>query len=355
MEILWLNLLIVYLSSSFSRIFAKSNAIEIPYVKPNKILFILSVLTLIFISGLRNNIGDTYFYMHSYAEKQFQLSKIDYSGDFGFNILQAILQSYSKDPQILIFTTAFITNFLIAAVLYKYSRMIEISLFVYITSGLFTVSMNGIRQSLAAAIVFAATKFILEGKFKPFVMIILLASTIHQTALIFIPIYFIVRRKAWTKSTLILLGIGVLIAAEFDQFSNLLFNAIEDTQYSHYKNFSEGGASFMRAAVTFAPLFVAFLGREKLRELWPKSDYIVNLTLLGFVFMLIATKNWIFARFDIYFGLYNLILISWIIKLFSKKDHNFVYYGLLCCYFVYFFYEQVISLGINYKSDYLNW
>ena len=82
--------------------------------------------------------------------------------------------------------------------------MIELSLFVYIASGIYTVSMNGIRQSLAAAIIFAATKYILDGNFKKFLLVILLASTIHQTALIFIPIYFIVRRKAWTRDTYIL-------------------------------------------------------------------------------------------------------------------------------------------------------
>ena len=114
---------------------------------------------------------------------------------------------YSNDPQLLIFTTALITNVLIVITLYKYSRMIELSLFVFIASGMYTVSMNGIRQSLAAAIIFAATKYILDGNFKKFLLVILLASTIHQTALIFIPIYFIVRRKAWTRDTYILLGI----------------------------------------------------------------------------------------------------------------------------------------------------
>ena len=59
----------------------------------------------------------------------------------------------------------------------------------------------------------------------------------------FIPIYFIVRRKAWTRDTYILLGLGVLLAAGFSEFSQLLFSAIEDTQYGHYSEFDEGGAS----------------------------------------------------------------------------------------------------------------
>ena len=43
------------------------------------------------------------------------------------------------------------------------------------------------------------------------------------------------------------------------------------------------------------------------------------MAILGFVFMIISTQNWIFARFSIYFNLYQLILISWVVKLFIKK------------------------------------
>ena len=64
---------------------------------------------------------------------------------------------------------------------------------------------------------------------------------------------------------------------------------------------------------------IAFFGKEKLRELWPQSDYIVNLATLGVVFLILATQNWIFARFNIYFNLYSLILISWVSYINDKK------------------------------------
>ena len=105
--------------------------------------------------------------------------------------------------------------------------------------------------------------------------------------------------------------------------------------------FNEGGASLTRVAVTAVPLVIAFLGKGKLRELWPKSDYIVNLATLGVVFLILATKNWIFARFNIYFDLYSFILISWLVLLMVKKDRKFIYYGIIICYFIFFYYEQV--------------
>lgn len=355
MTILWLNLFIVYILSFCARYFSKPALSTIPTIKPNKFLFFFVIVSFITVSGLRRNIGDTYFYRHSYEFLDFDLSNFEFKGDFGFFILQSLLHHLSDDAQILVFTTALITNLLIMLVLYKYSRMIELSVFVYITGGLFTVTMNGIRQTLAAAIIFAGIKYLLNGDWKKFFLIVLLASTFHQTALIMIPIYFIVRREAWTKVTFLLLAAGVGIAAEFDTFSSILFSAIEDTRFSEYSGSTEGGTNILRVAVNFAPILVAFLGREKLRALWPKSDYIVNLSTLGLVFMVIATGNWIFARFDIYFGLYSLLLISWIIKLFEQRQKMFVYFGLAFCYLFYFYFDHVVTLNLQYRSDYLNW
>jgi transmembrane protein EpsG len=352
MEILWLNLGVVFFFSFFARYYAKTdiNAIS---MGTNKIFALGAFLSLVLVSGLRANIGDTYFYKHSYENNDFTWDQIETMDSVGFGILQMILKRFSDDPQILIFTTAIITNIIIVYVFLKYSRHFELSTYVYITGGLYLVTMNGIRQSLTAAIIFMATRYIIKGNFIAYSLIVLFASTFHESALVLIPIYFLVRYRAWSRATLMLLLIAVVIVIGFDQFSSILFTSLENTQYGHYKGFQEGGANVIRVAVFGFPLFIAFLGRERLREIFPESDYIVNMALIGFVFMIVSTQNWIFARFNIYFELYQLILVGWIVKVFREKEQRFVYLGLIVCYFVYYFYENVISLNINYKSDYI--
>ncbi|MDQ0975364.1 transmembrane protein EpsG [Neobacillus niacini] len=355
MTILWINLAIVFILSFFSRYFAVSTTgmlSSVP-IKPNKALVFGTMVSLALVAGLRSNIGDTYFYKHSFEMNDFTWEFINSQKDIGFGLLQMVLKRYSNDPQILILTTAIITNILIVLVLYKYSRMFELSMFVYITGGLFLISMNGIRQCLAAAVIFTATKFLIEGSLLKYILVILVASTFHQSALVLIPIYFLVRYKAWSKATFILLFFSILIVLGFDKFSTILFSAIKDTEYGHYQNFNEGGASIIRVAVNLVPIAISYFGREKLRKIFPESDIIVNMSIIGFVFMIISTQNWIFARFSIYFTLYHLILISWIVKVFSEKDQRVIYYALLICYFIFYYYESVISLNIIYKSDYL--
>ncbi|WP_077214401.1 EpsG family protein [Bacillus dakarensis] len=353
MTVLWINLTLVYFFSFFSRYFSVPSLSNISSIKPNKLMIFMVMLTIVLVSGLRRNIGDTYFYRHIYDSNEFTWEYVLSQKDIGFGIMQMLLQQISDDSQIMVFITALITNVLIIIVLYKYSRLPELALYVYITSGMHIVSMNGIRQFLAAAILFTATKYLFEGDFKKYALIILFASFFHQSALILIPIYFIVRRKAWTGTTFMMLLLAIVFTLGFDKFSQILFGAIEDTTYGDYESSSEGGANIIRVMVYAAPVILAYFGREKLRIIFPQGDYIVNMSLLAVVFMIIATQNWIFARFTIYFGLYQLILISWVPKLFTENSQRLVYYLILICYFLYFYLDAVLTMGIQYRSDFI--
>ncbi|WP_058301192.1 EpsG family protein [Gorillibacterium timonense] len=356
MTVMLINLVLVYVASLYARFLARPVSLG-EYGLRNRPSFLpalVAALSLTLVAGLRNNIGDTFTYMHSYRYGIFTWETIDYSKDFGFNIMQLLLRQISGDPQLLIFVTAAITTCLIAWILYHYSRMYELSLYLYITTGMFTTSMNGIRQFMAAAIIFAGTKYVMNGDWKRFFLLVLLASTVHRSALVLLPIYFLVRKPAWTKQTFLLIGVAVLIVLGFNQFMGTLFTVLADTQYSHYSTFSEGGASYIRVLIAAGPLTVAFYGREKLKSLAPKLDPIINLSLINALFLLIATQNWIFARFSIYFGLYQLLLIPWIIKVFREKDQKLVYYLILLFYLFFFLYECIIAYGgLNYGSRYL--
>jgi len=352
LAVLYANLALVYLTALCSRWFVKSPLIETP-PKPNALMAAFTMAIMILVAGLQKNIGDTVFYIHAYNITDFTWEHIISNKDKGFNLFQMLLQSVSREPQVLIFVVALITNVLILIPLYQYSRMFELSLFVYITSGMYISSMNGIRQFMAAAIAFAATKFIINGDWKKYIVVILIAAQLHQSALVLIPIYFIVRRKAWSWTTMALLVGSIFIVLGFNQFTSMLFSVLENNQYGQYKAFSEGGANILRVAVSGAPLLVAFLGREKLKTIFPHSDIFVNMSLLSFVFMLISTQNWIFARFTFYFSAYSCVLVSYLIHLFAKREQKLVYFAVVVCYFIYFFYDNY-SIQLQYRSDYIN-
>lgn len=358
MTVFWLNLLIVFSFSLLARYTGKHSGIEPIALKPNKLFAFVALASLVVVSGLRSNIGDTEYYMHSYELLGTDLDKALSSADWGFNVFSVLLYHISSDPQLLIFVTALITNVLIFYVIYKYTNPFELGTFLYITTGSYLVSMNGLRQFLASAIVFASIKWLIEGNWKRYFLLILLASTLHMSAVIMIPLYFIVRQRAWSQMTTITMGLTFIVFIFFKPFISGLFSLMGDTQYSHYGNYLETaglGANFIRTIIAAVPPALAYMARGRLREFWPKSDCIVNMSMINFIFMLFAVYNWIFARFSIYFGLYNFLLLPWIIGYgFNRGSKRIMYFLLVSCYLLFYYYENVLSLGIIYKSNYFN-
>jgi transmembrane protein EpsG len=366
MTVFWLTLAIVFICGYFARMVNNASAIDsVTQSKPNKFFAFIAITVLILVSGLRSNIGDTGTYIDIFvrsvpenmtdAFEEFTL----YSGDSGFNIFQSFIKTFfSTDPQVLIFICALITNLLIFMVIYKYSTIFELSLFLYIATGCYLVTMNGVRQYLVSAILFFCVKLIIDGKWLSFLIITLLVSTIHMSALTFIPVYFFVRLKPWSKWVSIILFSSVVILLLFNQIGTFLLGSLEGTQYSHYEEDileGGGGANIIRVFVAAIPIVLAYLGRKRIEEQKDKSiNIFINLSVLNVVFYILAVQNWIFARMCMYFGLYGLLLLPWLItNLFDKRTSEIFYGSCLISYLIYYYYEMVPSLHIVYRSDFI--
>lgn len=323
------------------------------------LMIFLVALIFILVAGLRLNIGDTGTYMHSYSELGNFNEFISNSKDKGFNYFQLFLYNINKDPQFLIFMTSLITQGSIIYTLGKYRSYFELEVYMYITCGAFLVSMNGIRQAMVGGLLFLCTELINKNRFIPYCIIVLILSTMHYSALIMIPIYFIVRREAWSKTTFIVIGIAMICFLFFHQLMPGFFDLLQNSSYSEYEDIISqkgGGSSFMRVLVNSVPVILAYIKRDKLKELWPESSIFINMAIINLIFITFALYNWIFARFQIYFQLYNIVLIAYVIKnCFNQRSmRDFVYYCFIICYFIFFYYEQVIGkVGLGYLSDYI--
>ncbi|WP_152886802.1 EpsG family protein [Clostridium tarantellae] len=314
----------------------------------------LATLILIIVSGLRSGIGDTNAYMHSYDLLVQNPSSFELNGDFALNLISIFLMQISTNPQILIFTTAFLTNLFNMIIFYKFGTCLELQVYMYITSGYYTVTMNGIRQSLAAAFLFLSINLIIKGNFKMYAIIVLIISTFHASALIMIPLYFIVREEAWSKKVMKMMLLACIGVFFYDLFSEILFKLLENTKYAAYSQVNEGGSSVMRTIVNSVPVILAYIKRNELRKIWPESNIFVNFALINLIFVGFGMFNWIFNRFTIYFQLYNFILLPFIIKkCFKGREKILVYFGFVFCYFIFFYREQVIGLNMSYPSQYL--
>lgn len=347
MGVFYGTLIITYVFSLMSRLISRKSKIMSIYFA----VFVVSIM--IIVSGLRNNIGDTSAYTHSYS--LLNNYTFSFKGEWGFNLLQFILYKISTNSQLLIIITSLIINLLNIKTLYKYEGYFELKTYLYITSGYYLTTMNGIRQSLVAAILFSCTRFIIKGNFKMYLIAVMIMLTFHQTAIIMVPVYFIVRSDAWSPKVYKFIFLFLVGLIFYEPMMNMIFNLLGNTKYGEYTNFNEGGTNIIRVAIYAIPIILAYLKREQIKDNWPGSNIFVNMSLLNLLVMCFSLNNWIFARFAIYFELYSIVLLAYIVKSSSRREEKvFLYYGLIVAYFIYFWYEHVISLNIIYKSNF-NW
>ena len=206
-------------------------------------------------AGFRSNaFGDTGSYQKAFRECASSLGEIgnylsSVTKDKGFYLLMALEKSIFGDSCRLFFVL--LAAFQLLSIVWmfrKYSEDYWFSIFLFIAStDYISWTFNGIRQFTAVVIAYAATPFILKKKYIPSILLILLASTMHQSVLLMIPIIFIIQGKAWNKKTVLCI-LACLTALLFvDQFTNVMDSMLAETQYrnvvSDYQSWNDDGTN----------------------------------------------------------------------------------------------------------------
>ena len=343
MNILLINLFVVYISSFFSRLNLKNKTLETNYKNYNKIFILIAMVSLIVVSGFRYKSGTDFGTYTGIFNSISVNENIGLKGetDIGFIIFCKWLANISKDPQIMFLGAAIVTNVLIVYVLSKYSKRFELSMWLYITTYVYYSTFNGVRQWMAAAIIFTATKYLLkERNFIKYFSIVAFASLFHASSLVMIPIYFIIDSKTFSKRNLILSITFILAVFVYGRFIYILEGFLAGTQYAHYieifKNDVNNGIHPLRLVVYFIPIGISFMYYKVINPLKDiYIDRIINLCIIGFLIMVIALRQVFFARLIFYFDLYYLLLIPQIIDLGDKKFKRVFYYTIVICYFTF--------------------
>ena len=169
----------------------------------------LLVVPYIVWAGYRAGIGDTEVYRMSFYESASSLSALpayaaSQTKDTGFYVLNSLFKIFISSSSVVFFLAiAAFQMFCIMKTYRKYSSDYWMSIFLFIVSTDYLSYMhNGMRQFIAVCGIFACLGLILKKEYFKTIIVILLLSTIHQTALIMIPIIFIIQGKAFNKKTI---------------------------------------------------------------------------------------------------------------------------------------------------------
>lgn len=123
--------------------------------------------------------------------------------DPGYNLLVKLLQYISKDPRFLLFFIAVLLFTSMGIWIYRNSQMPYVSYLLFSTLFFGFYAFTGHRQTIATAlVVFVGHELIRKRKLMPYLILMLLASTIHKSCLCYLPAYFVYPFKGYSRKNI---------------------------------------------------------------------------------------------------------------------------------------------------------
>ena len=315
-------------------------------IKP---LFALIVfLPIIYMSAYGRPRSDTYLYLYVYRTLPNTLGelfeKIQYYQNKGFVIFEVLIkQFFGGSERAFRLALALIHAIPVIYVIRRYSENYIFSIYLFLATGCHLAwMMNGMRQFMAVTIIFAATPWILEKKYVKAILMILLASTIHRTALVMIPVIFIVQGEVWNWKTILFNLVIVIATVVFAGNEGLFDNFAESVGYSleAAKAWGDDGANPIRVLVNAVPMVLAWYYRNTIKAQNSRIlNICVNMSVIttGMYLVAMVTSGIMVGRMPIYTSLYNLILLPFVLKYcFKDGMRQTVTLAAVVLYFVYF-------------------
>lgn len=315
------------------------------YSFPTKCFLVLSVATLVFTAGFRYFIGTDY--RAYYEGLDLYGSNLKYSvthlDEPGLPILATIVGWFTDDGIYFVFTCSLITVGLILYNTFKNSHNFVFCVLLFVLVGIWHESFNGVRQYLAAAIIFSGYKYIYDKKFLKYCGIVFLAFCVHRSAIIMIVPYFILRNRINFRNVLLLLVGTYIVSYSYESvFTFVGFLKETDIHMSDYAYYSNS-VNTLRVLVFCAPAALALLllrsnGRSR------ENDFYINLLLVNAAAMLATSNSAYLARLSIYTNVYTPIAMAKLLNHGNKVIAGIIKTTIIAAYFVYW-YIDVTSSG----------
>lgn len=329
---LLINLILILLSGIF---ILHNTALK----NRKKIYVVVVTIQWIILSGLRHvSIGnDTINYMHLYNRELYRswgeifqnINNIRVFGsqgiDAGYYIFQKITQLMSVNYQFYLFLIAFIFTTCLGVWVYKYSKDAMISFLLYSVLFYSFFSFTGIRQTIATAlIVLVGYKYIKEKNLIHFILVTLISVTIHKSAIVFFPFYFLANKKVTRKYLITILTLFAIIMY-FRIPIALFFQKLSGYEYGIYD-----GAGTINFTLMLLLIFLVALWRIKLIiSVNYYSNHYINALGLALLFTPLTWVNPSAMRVVQYFSIFLMLLIPDIIKTFKKEERPLAYFVII--------------------------
>lgn len=312
-------------------------------------------------TGCRTNFIDTITYIQAFRIVPSTLAAIPSylaanDKDQGFSVLMILCKSIGiTDYHHFFMLIALFQILCVVSTFRKYSENFWISFFLFVASTDYLSWMqNGMRQFIAVSMIFAAFSLQVERKYMRFALVVLLASTIHGSALLMLPLAYVMAGPALNRKTFLMIGGVALVIPFIDSLLPVLEDLLMDTQYDDVMTNgiweNDDGTNLIRVAVYSAPALIALLGHKYIcRNTEPITNLCINASMITMAIYLVSsvTSGIYIGRLPIYTTLHGYMVLPWLIdQIFEKTSARLIKLMMIIAYVAFHYYQMQIVWGL---------
>ena len=311
--------------------------------KNKKKCAVLIAFILIVIAGLRYKVGTDYTaYIMNYEKyKNADILELKYAGVYLIARLACLL---NDDYATWFFLMSVLTIGGAVYSIFKYSSNFPFSILLYLFIGCWHNSFNVVKQCAAVTILLFGLQYIFDRKFLKWGIVCLVASSFHISAVLMIPIYFLVTREIGKKQIFLLIVIAFAVSLSYDRLMALMSSLKSLDSIDASKSVTTRNVNILRVLVNFAPVLLMLFFCRNMKKEDAKFKVLANFALLN-AFLYLANMGSVYlTRFCLYTEVYNTLFIPCVISK-SKIKSNKEILTILCCAFYFVFWLYDLSKG----------
>lgn len=214
-----------------------------------------------------------------------------YSSEIGYTFLNVLISFFTENRYIFILIVTLIIYTCLFISLRKYTENYPLAVVLFM--GLwFFFTFTYLRQVLAATIVWLSIQYVIDRKFWKFLVVFLIGFSMHNSAIIFFPLYFIPLKKFSPK---LIVGVMLfLLLLGLSPLPNSLFEVYESSSIveRHAEYNASGG---LRVTYILEAIFFLYLILKSYKYIPADKSHVVllNMALIfcGILLLFVRSEN----------------------------------------------------------------
>ena len=305
---------------------------------------------LMLIAMFRYNVGVDYKTYEIMFNEIIEPSYVKSSTEIGFVILCKACAMMGGTAQMMFLLMSFATLLIFFCTYKRYSPNIIVTLFVFMCFGqMYLNTFNVVRQCLAVALFCYSMQYIQQRHLLKYLLCIGIAALFHMTALILVPMYWILRVH-WNYRVRLLIILGVIFSG------NIIMRIIESSPYAIYLKFESfsQSASFVNYLYLLLGMIIFILEKRLMRgyedrQLFLNLNYCSLLLFILFFIFANTPLTMVVVRLEYYFIFFYAIIFVRIMFDIRKHILRMLTYVIVCLFLSFMFVRTTMFLGYEYE------